>query len=71
MAQYVCAVHDQRASALGRLRQGTVGPEVLSRLAAERQGLLRDLESYLGAEKYRTLRSIGGLGALREAFACE
>jgi hypothetical protein len=71
VGEYVCAVHE--LSARTGADVASTKEEVLAlfaRLKNERQGILRDLEAYMGPERYRKLRAIGGLGFLGEALGC-
>lgn len=71
VGEYVCAVHELSAKTGADV--ASTREEVLalfSRLRDERKAILRDLEAYMGPERYQKLRAIGGLGFLGEALGC-
>jgi hypothetical protein len=71
VGEYVCAVHE--LSARTGADVASTKEEVLvlfTRLRDERKAILRDLEAYMGPERYQKLRDIGGLGFLGEALGC-
>jgi hypothetical protein len=71
VGEYVCAVHELSAKTGADV--ASTKEEVLAlftRLRNERKAILRDLEAYMGPERYQKLRAIGGLGFLGESLGC-
>jgi hypothetical protein len=71
VGEYVCAVHELSSKTGADV--ASTKEEVLAlfaRLRNERKAILRDLEAYMGPERYQKLRAIGGLGFLGEALGC-
>jgi len=71
MSQYVCAAEEQRRELLRTMSAGKVTDQTWATYREERERIWRDLETYLGAEKYRQLRAMGGVGLLGETLPCE
>lgn len=71
VGEYVCAVHELSARTGADVASTKEEVEALfARLSDERKLILRDLEAYMGPERYHKLRAIGGLGFLGEALGC-
>jgi hypothetical protein len=64
LGQYVCAVRDMRALAGEK-------SYTFKELTYERQRMFKDLEAYLGQQRYKRLREAGGIGLLADVLQCD
>ena len=72
VSEYVCAVRDLRGQALPDPASGEeMKPHTWEELRNERDKMLTDLSSLMGAEKYKKLRAVGGIGLLADSINCE
>lgn len=71
-SEFACALQQLRWQTLRELTEAGDGPPaVVSALERERQGVLHQMEQFLGIERYNKFRQLGGIGLLNDVSDCE